>query len=67
VLFFSDKLRVSRNAVSDADVTNEFTLGVPDEPFSFTQCANKVTTADASGLTGEISQLEEFIREHVKP
>ncbi|MCH94068.1 signal recognition particle receptor subunit beta-like, partial [Trifolium medium] len=43
-----DKLRVSRNAVSDADVTNEFTLGVPDEPFSFTQCANKVTTADAS-------------------
>ncbi|CAJ2647521.1 unnamed protein product [Trifolium pratense] len=62
-----DKLRVSRNAVSDADVTNEFTLGVPDEPFSFTQCVNKVTTADASGLTGELSQLEEFIREHVKP
>ncbi|WJX62035.1 hypothetical protein P8452_47074 [Trifolium repens] len=64
---YLDKLRVSRNAVSDADVTNEFTLGVPDEPFSFTQCANKVTTADASGLTGEISQLEEFIRELVKP
>ncbi|XP_004489822.1 uncharacterized protein [Cicer arietinum] len=62
-----DKLRASRSAVSDADVTNEFTLGEPGEPFSFTQCSNTVTTADASGLTGEISQLEEFIREHVKP
>ncbi|KAI5436887.1 uncharacterized protein LOC127119290 isoform X2 [Lathyrus oleraceus] len=62
-----DKLRVSRSAVSDADVTNEFTLGVPGEPFSFKQCSNTVITADASGLTGEISQLEEFIRQHVKP
>ncbi|KAJ1399492.1 Small GTPase superfamily, ARF type [Sesbania bispinosa] len=61
-----DKLRASRSAVSAADITNEFTLGVPGEPFSFTQCSNKVTTADASGLTGEISQLEEFIREYVK-
>ncbi|KAE9597014.1 hypothetical protein Lal_00007229 [Lupinus albus] len=62
-----DKLRTSRSAISEADVTNEFTLGVPGEPFTFTQCSNKVTTAEASGLTGEISQLEEFIREHVKP
>ncbi|XP_045819198.1 signal recognition particle receptor subunit beta-like [Trifolium pratense] len=62
-----DKLRSSRSAVSEADVTNEFSLGVSGEPFSFTQCSNKVTTADASGLTGEISQLEEFIREYVKP
>ncbi|MED6140552.1 hypothetical protein PIB30_094266 [Stylosanthes scabra] len=62
-----DKLRASRSAVSDADITNEFSLGVPGEPFSFTQCYNKVTTADASGLTGEISQLEQFIREYVKP
>ncbi|CAK8537057.1 unnamed protein product [Lathyrus sativus] len=62
-----DKLRASRSAVSDADLTNEFTLGVPGEPFSFKQCLNTVTTADASGLTGEISQLEEFIRQHVKP
>ncbi|KAK7384876.1 hypothetical protein VNO78_30579 [Psophocarpus tetragonolobus] len=61
-----DKLRVSRSAISTADIANEFTLGVPGEQFSFTQCSNKVTTADASGLTGEISQLEEFIREHVK-
>ena len=61
-----DKLRASRSAISAADIANEFTLGVPGEPFFFTQCSNKVTTADASGLTGEISQLEEFIREHVK-
>ncbi|KAI4328210.1 hypothetical protein L6164_020582 [Bauhinia variegata] len=61
-----DKLRASRSAISDADVTNEFTLGVPGEPFSFSQCVNKVTTAEASGLTGEISQLEQFIRENVK-
>ncbi|XP_061372752.1 uncharacterized protein LOC133315191 [Gastrolobium bilobum] len=62
-----DKLRASRSAISAADIANEFTLGVPGEPFSFTQCSNKVTTADASGLTGEISQLEEFIRDYVKP
>lgn len=42
-------------------------MGVPVQPFSFTQCSNKVTTADASGLTGEISQLQEFIRAYVKP
>ncbi|RYR53610.1 hypothetical protein Ahy_A06g028798 isoform B [Arachis hypogaea] len=63
----SDKLRASRSAISAADITNEFTLGVPGEQFSFIQCYNKVTTADASGLTGEISQLEQFIREYVKP
>ncbi|XP_061353596.1 uncharacterized protein LOC133298345 [Gastrolobium bilobum] len=62
-----DKLRASRSAISAADIANEFTLGVPGEPFSFTQCYNKVTSADASGLTGEISQLEQFIREYVKP
>ncbi|KAK7386785.1 hypothetical protein VNO78_27121 [Psophocarpus tetragonolobus] len=62
-----DKLRESRSAISSADIANEFTLGVPGEPFSFNQCHNKVSVQDASGLTGEISQLEQFIREHVKP
>ncbi|TKY58667.1 Signal recognition particle receptor subunit beta [Spatholobus suberectus] len=62
-----DKLRASRSAVSEADVANEFTLGVSGEPFSFSQCHNKVRLQDASGLTGEISQLEQFIREYVKP
>ncbi|KAK4261337.1 hypothetical protein QN277_004349 [Acacia crassicarpa] len=62
-----DKLRASRSAVSDADVTNEFTLGVAGEPFSFSQCYNEVTTAEASGINGEISQLEQFIRKYVKP
>ncbi|GAV61008.1 SRPRB domain-containing protein, partial [Cephalotus follicularis] len=62
-----DKLRASRSAVSDADIANDFTLGVSGESFSFTQCINKVTVAEASGLTGETSQVEQFIREHVKP
>ncbi|XP_024996266.1 signal recognition particle receptor subunit beta-like [Cynara cardunculus var. scolymus] len=62
-----DKLRTSRTAVSDADISDEFTLGVPGEPFSFSQCVNKVTVAEASALTGEILPLEQFIRERVKP
>ncbi|KAF5200050.1 Signal recognition particle receptor subunit beta [Thalictrum thalictroides] len=60
-----DKLRTSRTAISEADIANEFTLGVSDVPFSFTQCHNKVNVAESSGLTGEISQLEQFIREYV--
>ncbi|WMV21387.1 hypothetical protein MTR67_014772 [Solanum verrucosum] len=62
-----DKLRTSRTVVSDADISNEYTLGVPGEPFAFSQCHNRVIVAEASGLTGEISQLEKFIRENVKP
>ncbi|KAL1823502.1 hypothetical protein DCAR_0311410 [Daucus carota subsp. sativus] len=62
-----DKLRASRNVVSEADVSNEFTLGIPGETFAFSHCRNKVTVAEASGGTGEITQLELFIREHVKP
>ncbi|GAB4845711.1 hypothetical protein Ancab_039114 [Ancistrocladus abbreviatus] len=62
-----DKLRTSRTAISDADIISEYTLGVPGEPFSFSQCYNKVTVAEASGLTGEVWQAEQFIREHVKP
>ncbi|KAK4399712.1 hypothetical protein Sango_1077300 [Sesamum angolense] len=46
-----DKLRASRTALSSADVTNEYTLGVPGEAFAFHQCYNKVTVAEASGLT----------------
>ncbi|XP_038713701.1 signal recognition particle receptor subunit beta-like isoform X2 [Tripterygium wilfordii] len=62
-----DKLRASRSSLSEADIANDFTLGVPGETFAFSQCVNKVTVAEASGLTGEISQVEHFIREHVKP
>ncbi|CAA6665536.1 unnamed protein product [Spirodela intermedia] len=62
-----DKLRTSRTAVSTADVTNEVTLGITGEAFAFVQCHNKVSVAEASGIKGEISQLEQFIREHVKP
>ncbi|KAF8016247.1 hypothetical protein BT93_H1681 [Corymbia citriodora subsp. variegata] len=62
-----DKLRASRSAVSAADIANDFTLGISGEAFAFTQCHNRVTIAEASGLTGDIAQVEEFIREHVKP
>lgn len=61
-----DKLRASRTALSSADVTNEYSLGVPGEAFGFHQCYNKVSVAETSGLTGDISQLEQFIREQVK-
>ncbi|XP_015167759.1 signal recognition particle receptor subunit beta-like, partial [Solanum tuberosum] len=64
---FCYKLRTSRTVVSDAHISNEYTLGVPGEPFAFSQCHNRVIVAEASGLTGEISQLEKFIRENVKP
>ncbi|KAJ4837088.1 hypothetical protein Tsubulata_033512 [Turnera subulata] len=62
-----EKLRASRSGMSEADIANDFTLGIPGEAFAFTHCINKVTIAEASGLTGEISQVEQFIREHVKP
>lgn len=64
--WLSDKLRASRTALSSADVTNEYSLGVPGEVFGFHQCYNKVSVAETSGLTGDISQLEQFIREQVK-
>ncbi|KAL8262476.1 hypothetical protein R6Q59_023825 [Mikania micrantha] len=60
-------LRTSRKDVSDADISNEFTLGVTGEAFSFSQCINKVTVAEAAGLTGEIPPLEQFISVRVKP
>ncbi|GKV52995.1 hypothetical protein SLEP1_g59545 [Rubroshorea leprosula] len=62
-----DKLRASRSAVSEADIANDFTIGVPGEAFALSQCNNKVTIAETSGLTGEVAQVEQFIREHVKP
>ncbi|KAG7584322.1 Signal recognition particle receptor beta subunit [Arabidopsis suecica] len=62
-----EKLRVSRSAISTADIANDFTLGIEGEVFSFSHCQNKVTVAEASGLTGETDQVQAFIREHVKP
>lgn len=61
-----DKLRASRTAISAADVSNDYTLGVPGEPFKFSQCHNKVIVGESSGLKGEVAELEEFIRENVK-
>ncbi|XP_078431592.1 uncharacterized protein LOC144703316 isoform X2 [Wolffia australiana] len=62
-----DKLRASRTGVSEADVTNEVSLGTEGEAFAFGQCHNRVSLGEASGIKGEISQLEQFIREHVRP
>ncbi|KAK1263153.1 hypothetical protein QJS04_geneDACA009434 [Acorus gramineus] len=62
-----DKLRTSRTAISTADIANEHSLGTAGEPFVISQCVNKVTVAEASGLTGNISQVEHFIREYVRP
>ncbi|CAH9112254.1 unnamed protein product [Cuscuta epithymum] len=61
-----EKLRHSRTAVSDADISNEFTLGTPGEPFTFSQCVNKVVVEEGSALTGEITQIAAFIRENVR-
>lgn len=62
-----EKLRASRTGISDADVTSEYTLGVAGQPFAFSQCQNKVALAEASALTVEIAEVEEFIREVVRP
>ncbi|GMJ12534.1 hypothetical protein like AT5G05670 [Hibiscus trionum] len=62
-----EKLRASRSAISAADISNDFTLGVPGEVFAFSQCRNVVTIVEASGLKGEIAEVEQFIRERVKP
>ncbi|KAL0004262.1 hypothetical protein SO802_011823 [Lithocarpus litseifolius] len=61
-----DKLRAARSSISEADIANDYTLGIPGEAFSFSHCDNKVTVAEASGLTGVTDQVEQFIREHVK-
>ncbi|KAG6396495.1 hypothetical protein SASPL_142646 [Salvia splendens] len=61
-----DKLRASRTALSSADIANEYSLGVPGEAFAFHQCLNKISVAETSGSTGDISQLEQFIREYVQ-
>nr|CAB3495668.1 unnamed protein product [Digitaria exilis] len=61
-----NKLRESRNAISSADISDEVKLGVPGEAFKFSQCQNKVTVAEGACLTGNVSAVEQFIREYVK-
>ncbi|CAN8237211.1 unnamed protein product [Cochlearia groenlandica] len=62
-----EKLRASRSAVSTADIANDFTIGIEGEAFSFSHCYNKVTVAEASGLAGKTVQVQDFIREYIKP
>ncbi|KAI3952686.1 hypothetical protein MKX01_013648 [Papaver californicum] len=52
-------------AISAADMSTEYALVVACETFTFSQCRNKVSVGESSGLTGDISQVENFIREHV--
>ncbi|KAI5068125.1 hypothetical protein GOP47_0016470, partial [Adiantum capillus-veneris] len=60
-----DKLRITRTAVSDADMTSEVSIGKEGEPFKFTHCMNKVTISEASVITGQVTSICQFIREHV--
>ncbi|MCO5554375.1 hypothetical protein L7F22_007905 [Adiantum nelumboides] len=60
-----DKLRVTRTAVLDADMTSEVSIGKDGEPFRFTHCMNRVTVSDASVVTGKMTDIYQFIREHV--
>ncbi|XBI08608.1 hypothetical protein VPH35_136313 [Triticum aestivum] len=62
-----NKLRESRNAISSADISDEVQLGLPGEAFNFSQCQNKVIVDEGAGLTGDVSAVEQFIREYVKP
>ncbi|XBI76936.1 hypothetical protein VPH35_070116 [Triticum aestivum] len=62
-----NKLQESRNAISSADITDEVQLGVPGEAFNLSQCPSKVIVAEGAGLTGNVSAVEQFIREYVKP
>nr|VDD34556.1 unnamed protein product [Brassica oleracea] len=62
-----EKLRASRSAVSTADIANDYTIGIEGEVFSFSHCCNRVTVAEASGLNGETVQVQDFIREYIKP
>ena len=64
---YSQMLRAKGTAVSEADIANECKLGVAGEAFTFAQCSNMVTVGEASGLVGEISQIEEFLTMHLKP
>ncbi|RZC66357.1 hypothetical protein C5167_010036 [Papaver somniferum] len=59
-----EELRASRTAISAADMsTTEYALGVAGETFKFSQCRNKVSVGESSGLKGNIWQVELFIRE----
>ena len=60
----SEKLRLTQNAMSEADATSEATLGKEGEPFKFTQCVNKVTVEEAAVITNQITVIEDFIRNH---
>lgn len=62
-----DKLRVTRRAISAADVGADVVLGVEGEPFKFAQCRNRVAFAEGSGLAdGGQTAVVAFILEQIK-
>lgn len=60
-----DKLRVTRTAVSDADMTSEVSIGREGEPFRFAHCVNEVAMAEASVINDLLTDVYQFIREHI--
>uniref|UniRef100_A0A0E0DTV9 Signal recognition particle receptor subunit beta n=1 Tax=Oryza meridionalis TaxID=40149 RepID=A0A0E0DTV9_9ORYZ len=64
--FIKKQLEKEIKAISSADITDEVKLGNPGKTFYFSQCQNRVTVAEGAGLTGDVSAVEQFIREYVK-
>lgn len=66
LLFVATSFGNRGTPISSADITDEVQLGVPGEAFNFSQCENKVTVAEGAGLTGNVSEVEQFICEYAK-
>lgn len=66
-IVYSQQLRTKRTAGSEADIANDCNPGVAGEAFTFSRCCNMVTVGEGSGLVGEVSQIQEFISNHLKP
>ena len=64
----SDKLRVTRTSISDADVgsTEEILLGKEGESFRFSQASNRVSVEEASVEKDQLDSVRSFIRERIK-
>ena len=65
IVICSKKLHPTQNALCDADAASEATLG-KGEPFKLAHCANRVTVEEASVITNQIMNIEEFIRTRIR-
>ena len=66
IVICSKKLHLTQNALCDADAASEATLGKEGEPFKLAHCANRVTVEEASVITNQIMNIEEFIRTRIR-